>query len=86
MSCFDPQFRSAEQLAQAYKNMSMREFKAEAADMISNDLTDIREKYNRLISADASLYLDEVSKRGASKAELLAKQTMFEVRRAIGLS
>ena len=86
MSYFDPQNRSAEKLAQVYETANMREFKIDAADMISDSLASIREKYNRLISADSRKYLDEVSKQGALKARALAGRTMSTIKQAMGLS
>ena len=86
MSSFDTQSRSAEELAQAHHAMSLRAFKAEAASVIHDGLASTREKFNRLINADSTAYLDEVAAQGCSKARDLAEKTMIPLRHVVGIS
>ncbi|KAL6719571.1 Tryptophan--tRNA ligase, mitochondrial [Lecanora helva] len=85
MSSFDFHDRPAEELARAYHAMDLREIKSIAASNISNGLASIREDYNRLLSANATQYLDDIAVQGSLKAQLLAENTMSTVRSMIGL-
>lgn len=85
ISYFDHQNRSAEEFAYIYKDKSLREFKAEAASIISSGLASTREKYDRLINTTSSHYLDEIPLVGSLKARSLAEKKMSIIRQAIGL-
>jgi len=85
MSFLDGTSRTAEDIAQAYSGMSMREFKAEATAIISEGLASTRKNYTRLINADNAHYLSDVAMEGSAKAREQAGTTMAAVRRVIGL-
>lgn len=85
MSFLDGRSRTAQDIAQAYNDKSMREFKAEATTTISEGLASIRENYNQLIRADNAHYLDEVAMEGSARARTQAETTMIAVRRVIGI-
>ena len=86
MSYFDGQRRSPEHLARFYEARSMREFKTEAAEIISDGLAMVRNRYNHFISADSSHYLEDIAVEGSAKARSLAEKTMSKVRKVVGLS
>lgn len=85
MSSLDDRTITAEEIARMCEAMSMREFKAEVARTISDSLTSIREKYNRLVQPDRAHYLDEMAEEGSKQARRLAQKTMGAVRQATGL-
>ena len=86
MSSFDCQARTADQLAKDCSIMSMREFKAKVTVTINDGLACIRERYQRLVAADNSHYLEDVADHGAAQARKQAMWTMDKVRKAVGLS
>ena len=76
---------SVEQLLERYGSLNMREFKAQVAAEIVNALSEIRIKYQDLISEGRQDFLDDLAMDGALKARNRAEETMAEVRQAIGL-
>lgn len=86
MSYFDHQKRSANEFAQLYRALTIREFKEEAARIISDGLASTREEYERLMATDSTHYLDDIAVEGSLKARSLAKKKMSTVREAVGLS
>ena len=85
VSHFDDQDRSANDLAQIYKDSDVRELKVEAANVIAHGLASTREKYESLVHADSSRYLDRIAHEGSLKARNLAEKTMSTVRKAVGI-
>ena len=85
MSYLDGEGRTAEELAQACKSLSMRQFKATATRAISESLASTRDKYNRIINNDETHYLDDIATEGSTKARRQADKTMAAVRQVIGL-
>ncbi|CAF9932010.1 MAG: Tryptophan--tRNA ligase, mitochondrial [Alectoria fallacina] len=85
MSYFDEEGRTAEELAQACKSLSMRQFKATATKAISESLASTRDKYNRIMNHDETHYLDDIATEGSNKARRQADKTMAAVRQVIGL-
>ena len=85
MSHFDGQKRAADILAQDCSGMSMRLFKENVAMTISEGLSEIRAKYQRLIASDDSHYLEDIGRKGAAQAQYKAQETMLQVREAVGL-
>ena len=86
MSHLDLEGRTAEQIAQACNAMSMRDFKAKAAIVISESLAPMRDRYYRLMDGNASSYLRDVAMEGTVKACGIAKETVDAVRSAVGLT
>ena len=85
MSYLDEQGRTAEELAEAYNPMSMRQFKATVASAISEGLASTRDKYHRIMNNDETHYLDDIAIEGSNKARRQADMTMAAVRQVIGL-
>ena len=85
MSHLDHKNRSAKDLAHLFASGSMRDFKAEAARVVSDGLANIRERYECLITEKSSHHLKEIAHVGSIKAQGLAKRTMSRVRDALGL-
>lgn len=85
MSYLDEQGRTAEELAQACKSMTMRQFKTTVSSAISESLNSIRDKYNRILNNDETHYLDDIAIEGSNKARREADKTMVAVRQVIGL-
>lgn len=65
--------------------MRLKEFKRLVADTIERELSGVRERFERLMGKDEGRYLDEVEKRGATRARESAEETMVIVREAVGL-
>ena len=84
-SYLDGQRRTPEDFARLYHAMSMREFKVEVTNSITEGLASIRDKYNSLMESDGGRFLDEVAMNGTVKARREAEKTMSVVRRVIGL-
>ncbi|KAL9062976.1 MAG: hypothetical protein Q9161_009675 [Pseudevernia consocians] len=85
MSYLDEQGRTAEELAEAYNPMSMRQFKATVTSAISEGLASTRDKYHRIMNNDKTHYLDDIAIEGSNKARRQADMTMAAVRQVIGL-
>ena len=85
MEHLDNHGRSCHELAQHFSTFSMRDFKQKVADRISESLSDIKTRYDQIINADKSGYLDYVAASGAEKASISAEKTMTIVYKAIGL-
>ena len=65
------------------KGKSYAEFKTATADVLINHLQPLREKRNELISRE--VYVREILKAGAKRAETIAESTILEVRKKMGL-
>ena len=85
MKHLDDHGRSCHQLAHDLSTLSMRDFKQKVADKISESLSEIRIRYDRIINADNGRYLDHVAASGANKASISAGETMELVHGVIGL-
>ena len=85
MSYMDASRRTAKEIADTYKDMNLSSLKTEAASTIYEGLANIRKRYNNLIAADRTHYLEDIAVEGASKARILAEKTMSAVRHALGL-
>ena len=85
MSYLDRQGRTAEELAQAYNSMSMRQFKTTVSNAFSESLASTRDKYNRIMNSDETHYLDDIAIEGSKKARRRAVKTMIAVRQVVGL-
>ena len=76
--------RSLKELAEEHHALSMREFKNRVAEAISEGLSNVRSRYNRLIS-NSSETLEDVAVQGADSARKKANETLKIVRNVIGL-
>ena len=85
LSHFEKTSRSCEDIAVACKHMQWETFKQKVADAVIAGLAGIRERYERIISADDGRYVDFVAAEGAKKARQSAEETMRLVRSSIGL-
>jgi len=75
--------KSISQLEKEFKSKGYEEFKKNLAEILINSLKPFREKRKELLKRGD--YLKGVLKKGAEKAKKLAKLTMAEVRKKIGL-
>lgn len=83
LSIFDPQRRTAADLANAYEMASPKQLKSMVADAVIEGLQGIAERYQDLLdSKDENL--DRIAEHGAQKARKSAEETMDLVRSAIG--
>lgn len=75
---------SPEDLANDLKNLSMRALKEKVAETVDLGISDIRERYQDLMSGDQK-ELTEHAEEGAQRAEKIAESTMGRVRNAMGI-
>jgi tryptophanyl-tRNA synthetase len=75
--------KTFDQLTADYQGKGYGHFKLDLAEIISNELTPLQERYNHLIESAA---LDEILDKGAEKANQIASRTLDEVEAAMGLS
>lgn len=85
MSYLDPQRRTSEELAQTYRTSTMRDLKREVTGVLTESLENIRARYESLVNAADSHYLEDIAREGSIKARKHAETTMLVVRKAIGL-
>ena len=84
MSYLDRGGRTPEELATGFKAMSMQDFKDGVSSTISERLAEIRERYNHLMMADMTGFLDNIADEGAVEARRQAEVTMTAVRQVVG--
>ena len=84
MSHLDEQGRSCQELANLYSSMSMRDFKEEVTNRISESFAGIRARYDRIVEDEGVSRLEEVASTGAERAARNAQNTMIVVRDALG--
>jgi tryptophanyl-tRNA synthetase len=75
--------RDIEELEEKYKGKGYEEFKRDLAKLLIKKLEVFRKKKKEL--EKRKVYLKEILKRGAERAEKIAKLTMKEVREKMGL-
>lgn len=81
-------YASPEEIVQDMQDMTMLALKEKVAETIDSELRDIRDRYNYFEHAPAEVRKDVVSPlrgKGVQKAQLAAKETLENVKRAIGL-
>ncbi len=66
-----------------WKNKSYAEFKKQTAQALIDYLDPLRRRQKELLTRD--VYVDDILKRGAAKAQTIATQTIREVKSAMGL-
>lgn len=74
---------SAEELSKNYSQKNHADLKQDVAEAIENLISPIRERYLQLQNDPG--YLVEVSEQGSEKARAIARRSMAEVKRAVGL-
>ncbi|KAL8795996.1 MAG: hypothetical protein Q9195_001572 [Heterodermia aff. obscurata] len=85
MSHLDEEERSCEELAEACKGLTLRQFKDKASEAIDKGVSEIRDRYIRLMQSSGATALDAIARQGAATANREAGATMVDVRRAMGL-
>jgi tryptophanyl-tRNA synthetase len=70
-------------LEQEFKGKSYAEFKKQTAEALINYLEPLRRKRKELLTRE--VYVNDILKKGAAKAQIIATQTMCEVKIAMGL-
>ncbi|WP_027631665.1 tryptophan--tRNA ligase [Clostridium hydrogeniformans] len=71
-----------EEVVDMFKGKGYSEFKSYVAEVIIEELTPIQEKVKELISNKA--YLEEIYKKGAEKANYVARKTLRKMQKKIG--
>ena len=71
-----------EETVEHFKNYNYKDFKEEVANVVTEHISIIQEKYNRLIN---SSMLDEILDNGIKKTREIAKKKYEEVKEKIGL-
>ncbi|KAM5362725.1 hypothetical protein ACJZ2D_012387 [Fusarium nematophilum] len=84
LSIFDPDARTAGQLAEAYSDISPKQLKEMVSDAVVGGMDGIRDRYLELVGKGDE-HLDAVEAEGARKARASAEETMQIVRDAVGL-
>lgn len=74
---------SIKEAEEEMKDKSYAEFKSMVADALINHLQPLRDKKDELTSRE--VYVQEILKSGARRAETIAQSTMIEVRKNMGL-
>ncbi|KAI9785024.1 MAG: Tryptophan--tRNA ligase, mitochondrial [Geoglossum umbratile] len=85
MSHFDEGGRSCVDIAREYESLSLRDFKDKVIDCLINNLSSIRNEYQRLLMAENEYYLHEIAAKGAKQASANADATMATIREVVGL-
>lgn len=76
--------KDIKQLEAEFKGKSYVEFKRHTAQALIDYLDPLRRRQKELLTRD--IYIDDILKRGAAKAQIIADQTMREVKTAMGLT
>jgi len=71
------------ELETEFKNKSYAEFKKSTAESLINYLEPLRRKRKELLTRE--VYVRDILQRGATKAQIIATETMREVKTAMGL-
>ncbi|KAI9859378.1 MAG: Tryptophan--tRNA ligase, mitochondrial [Trichoglossum hirsutum] len=82
---FEEDRRSCSDIAREYESLSIQDFKSKVADCLLANLSEIRNRYQRLLEKENGHYLDEIAIQGAEKAKANADATMTFIRDAVGL-
>jgi len=75
--------QSISELERAFAGKSYAEFKKVVAETLINYLQPLRSKRQELLNRSASL--DNILKDGAHRAQIIASQTMHQIKTAMGL-
>ena len=72
-----------ESIEKRFENKGYGEFKKEVAEVVANLLTDIQTKYHKYNNEEV---LNEILKKGAEKASIVARETLQRATKALGLN
>ena len=75
--------KSIKDIEKEFKGKGYGDFKKSLVEVVTNYLEPFRRKQKELLTRD--VYVDEILKNGKSRAEVIAKTTMQEVREKMGL-
>lgn len=73
---------SVKEVEEKFKGYNYGNFKKEVADLVVKELTEIQERYQKIIDSD---YLDKILDEGREKTILIAKNKYEEIRKKMGL-
>jgi tryptophanyl-tRNA synthetase len=76
--------KSIEEIEIMFKNKGYAYFKKSLAELLINSLEPFRRKRKELLSRE--VYVREILKKGARRAEIIAQSTMRQARKKMGLS
>jgi tryptophanyl-tRNA synthetase len=74
--------KTIQEIEEMYKDKGYGEFKADLADVVTNVIKPIQDKYFNLIESSE---LDDILDQGAEKANLVATKTLKKMEKAMGL-
>lgn len=74
---------SFESIEKRYEGKGYGEFKKEVAEIVANLLIDIQTKYHKFNNEEL---LNQILRQGAQQAEIVAKETLVKVTKALGLN
>ena len=77
--------RSCQEVAEDFKDSTLRVLKERAATVVDAHFRPIRDKYEQLLGEGHGKSLDEIAAHGAERASTTARKTMEDVRSAIGI-
>lgn len=75
--------KSIPELEEQYKDSGYGEFKKDLAEVLGNELQNIHDKYNEIISGD---YINTILNEGADVARRMARKKLAKVERKIGIT
>jgi len=84
LSSFDPQGRTPARLGEQMKGYKIAELKQVVAQVVSDELGEVRERYQQYMSDPEKL--KSIAFGGTFAARAFARETMMQVKRAVGLS
>lgn len=70
-------------MGKTHEGLGLGAFKKLVAETVSGELEGVRNEFGRVMSEEG--YVEDVARRGAVKARVLADETMCIVRDAMGL-
>ncbi|KAK4249638.1 hypothetical protein C7999DRAFT_39300 [Corynascus novoguineensis] len=84
LSSFDPQGRTPARLGEQMKGYKIAELKQVVAQVVGDELAEVRERYRQYMSDPEKL--KSIAFGGTFAARAVARETMMQVKRAVGLS
>lgn len=75
--------KSIKEIEKKFKNSGYEKFKKQVAEILINSLEPFRRKRNELLSRE--VYVKEILNKGRKKAEVIARSTVQDVRKKMGL-
>ncbi|KAI0199532.1 tryptophanyl-tRNA synthetase [Astrocystis sublimbata] len=81
-----PERTTPEDVSDSLRGASLRDLKERCAEVVTAELSGIRERYNELLQRQGGRYMDEIEAEGAEVARRSAEETMRLVRSLVGLA